>query len=282
MSVFVVFGSASDSSVYETVADECKAQGLKAEVRVLSAHRTPKQLEKALRKTRAKVFIAGAGVSAALPGVVKSHQPVRPVIGIPVHASYFGLDALLSVHQMPPGMPVLGVGVNQGKEAVREAKKILSGKKSGVVFIKSSNNVELINRLGEAQELLKRFEVPFEEISLDRVDWQALDESKVYIDLIDLMELDAIEDSNALVIHVPIAKPNLPEQAILILDKARTGLWVAICGGANAALAAIEVLNVSNGNKYAKKLLAYRKELEKKVLKADKELQSRSRARKRK
>src|SRR3989338_2320084 len=113
MSVFVVFGSASDSSVYETVADECKAEG-----RVLSAHRTPKQLEKALRKTRAKVFIAGAGVSAALPGVVKSHQPVRPVIGIPVHASYFGLDALLSVHQMPPRGPGLGGGGGSGKETV--------------------------------------------------------------------------------------------------------------------------------------------------------------------
>ena len=278
MGVFVVFGSASDSTVYEAIADACKAQGLKAEVRVLSAHRTPKQLERALKKTRAKVFIAGAGVSAALPGVVKSHQPVKPVIGVPVHSSYFGLDALLSIHQMPPGMPVLGVGVNQGKEAVREAKKILAAKRTGVVFIKSSNNVELINRLGEAQELLKRFEVPFSEMSLESVDWANLDDSKVYIDMIDLMELDAIEDSNAIVIHVPIAKPNLPEQAILILDKARNGLWVAICGGTNAALGAVEVLNATT-NKYAKKLLAYRKELEKKVLKADKELQPRLRKR---
>jgi len=273
MSVFVVFGSSSDSSVYEAIVDECKAQGVKAEVRILSAHRTPKQLEKALKKTKAKIFIAGAGVSAALPGVIKSHQPVKPVIGVPVHASYFGLDALLAIHQMPPGMPVLGVGVNQGREAAREAKKMESGKKDGVVFIKSSNNVELINRLGEAQELLKRFEVPYTETTLDRVEWANLDVSKVYINLCDLMELDNIDDSPATVIHVPIAKPNLPEQAILVLDKARSGLWVAICGGSNAALGAVEILNVTNGNKYAKKLLAYRKELEKKVLKSDKELQ---------
>ncbi len=279
MNVFVVFGSASDSSVYEAVAEECKAQGLKAEVRILSAHRTPKQLEKALKKTRAKLFIAGAGVSAALPGVIKSHQPVKPVIGVPVHSSYFGLDSFLSIHQMPPGMPVLGVGVNQGREAAREAKKILSGKKDGVVLIKSSNNVELINRLGEARELLKRFEVPCTEMQLDKVDWANLDESKVYLDFIDLMELDAIDDSNAVVIHVPLAKPNLPEQAILVLDKARVGLWVAICGGVNAALGAVEILNVS-GNKYTKELLAYRKELEKKVLKSDKELQLALRRRK--
>ncbi len=273
MSVFVVFGSASDSGVYEAIAGECKALGLKAEVRVLSAHRTPKQLEKALKATKAKLFIAGAGVSAALPGVVKSQQPVKPVIGVPVHSSYFGLDALLSIHQMPPGMPVLGVGVNQGKEAAREAKKILAGKRTGVVFIKSSNNVELINRLGEAQELLKRFEVPFSEVQLEQVEWGNLDDSKVYIDMVDLMDLDAIEESNAIVIHVPIAKPNLPEQAILILDKARVGLWVAICGGSNAALGAVEILNAGTSGKYTKKLLEYRKELAKKVLKADKELQ---------
>ena len=272
VSVFVVFGSASDSAVYQPIADALKEHRVKAEIRVLSAHRTPKQLEKAIKKSKAKVFIAGAGMSAALPGVVAS-QTLCPVIGVPVHANYFGLDSLLSVHQMPSGTPVLGVGVNQGLVAAREATKILKGKKTGVTLLKRGTNVELVRQVERAREILEEFAVPFDVSDKREVDWASLNEERIYLDFVDLIDLDSIEASNAIVIHCPIAKPNLPEQAILVLDKARYGLWVGICRGDNAALGAVQVMNAVGG-KYRKKLESHRKMLARNVLKADKLLTS--------
>ena len=103
--VAIVMGSASDWDVMSNAQKMLDQFGVKAESRVLSAHRTPKELVKA--------FIAGAGLSAALPGVVAA-LTTTPVIGVPLNAgSLDGMDALMSIVQMPPGIPVGTVAIGK-------------------------------------------------------------------------------------------------------------------------------------------------------------------------
>jgi len=122
--VHILMGSASDRKVAEkatTVLDEFK---IPYSITVASAHRTPDLVENTVRGSSAKVFIAIAGLSAALPGVVASHT-LRPVIGVPVSGSV-NLDAILSIVQMPPGVPVGGVGLDRGDNAALLAIRVLA------------------------------------------------------------------------------------------------------------------------------------------------------------
>jgi len=99
--------------------------GASSSISVASAHRTPEKLEEAVAKSDAKVFIAIAGLSAALPGVVAS-KTHKPVIGVPVNVKLDGLDALLSMMQMPSGVPVATVGIDNGKNAALLAAEIIA------------------------------------------------------------------------------------------------------------------------------------------------------------
>ena len=114
--VAIVMGSASDWEVMSNAQKMLNEFGVKAESRVLSAHRTPKELEafiKECEEQNVKAFIAGAGMSAALPGVVAA-LTTTPVIGVPLNASSLdGMDALMSIVQLPPGMPVGTVSIGQ-------------------------------------------------------------------------------------------------------------------------------------------------------------------------
>jgi 5-(carboxyamino)imidazole ribonucleotide mutase len=114
--VAIVMGSASDWEVMSNAQKMLNEFGVKAESRVLSAHRTPKELEafiKECEEQNVKVFIAGAGMSAALPGVVAA-LTTTPVIGVPLNASSLdGMDALMSIVQMPPGIPVGTVSIGK-------------------------------------------------------------------------------------------------------------------------------------------------------------------------
>jgi 5-(carboxyamino)imidazole ribonucleotide mutase len=122
--VAVIAGSTSDESVYSKVAETLKELGIPCEIKILSAHRNPDELRNYVTSTPAKIFIAVAGLSAALPGVIASIT-AKPVIGVPVSAKLGGLDALLSIVQMPPGVPVACVGIDNGKNAAYLAKRIL-------------------------------------------------------------------------------------------------------------------------------------------------------------
>ena len=131
LQVAVVMGSESDREVMEVCLGELEKLGVRSELRVSSAHRTPdatrEYVEDALRRG-AKVFIAGAGMSAALPGFIAS-LTTRPVIGIPIPSGMpNGIDALLSMVQMPPGVPVATVAVGKAgaKNAAVLAAEILS------------------------------------------------------------------------------------------------------------------------------------------------------------
>jgi len=123
--VLVVIGSDSDRPVAEKAVATLEEYGIKCDVAVASAHRTPEKLDVLIKNSDAKVFIAIAGLSAALPGVIAS-KTKRPVIGVPVGVKLEGLDALLSMMQMPPGVPVATVGIDNGKNGALLAVEILA------------------------------------------------------------------------------------------------------------------------------------------------------------
>lgn len=122
-------GSDSDFPIMKEAFDVCKEFGIDCEVKVISAHRTPHILEKYISSAYSKgikVIIAGAGGAAHLPGVAASFTTL-PVIGVPIISkSLNGLDSLLSIVQMPPGVPVATVGINAAKNAGLLAIEILS------------------------------------------------------------------------------------------------------------------------------------------------------------
>ena len=129
--VGIVMGSKSDMAAMEAAEKELTERGIRSEVRVMSAHREPDTVAEYAKNARMRglrVIIAGAGLSAALPGVVAAHSDL-PVIGVPLTSRTSvagGLDALLSITQMPPGVPVACVGVDNARNAAVLAARILS------------------------------------------------------------------------------------------------------------------------------------------------------------
>jgi 5-(carboxyamino)imidazole ribonucleotide mutase len=128
--VGIVVGSESDRDRMQPALDELDARGIAHEFEVRSAHRQPDAVAEYARSARERglrVLIAGAGLAAALPGVIAAHTDL-PVIGVPLRSSKSvldGLDALLSIVQMPPGVPVACVGVDNAKNAAVLAARIL-------------------------------------------------------------------------------------------------------------------------------------------------------------
>jgi 5-(carboxyamino)imidazole ribonucleotide mutase len=129
--VGIVMGSKSDMPVMEKASKELEERGIRNEVRVMSAHRDPDVVAEYAKNAHMRglrVIIAGAGLAAALPGVVAAHTDL-PVIGVPLTSSTSvagGLDAMLAIAQMPPGVPVACVGVDNARNAAVLAARILS------------------------------------------------------------------------------------------------------------------------------------------------------------
>jgi phosphoribosylaminoimidazole carboxylase PurE protein len=129
--VGILVGSESDRDRMQSALDELDARGIAWEFDVRSAHRTPDAVAEYARTARERglrVLICGAGLAAALPGVVAAHSDL-PVIGVPLRSSMSvldGLDALLAIVQMPPGVPVATVGVDNAKNAAVLAARILA------------------------------------------------------------------------------------------------------------------------------------------------------------
>jgi phosphoribosylaminoimidazole carboxylase PurE protein len=129
--VGILVGSDSDRERMQPALDELDKHGIPHEFEVRSAHRNPDAVAEYSRTARArgiKVLIAGAGLAAALPGAVAAHTDL-PVIGVPLRSEKSvldGLDALLSITQMPPGVPVAAVGVDSARNAAALAQRILS------------------------------------------------------------------------------------------------------------------------------------------------------------
>lgn len=144
--VAIIMGSTSDLPVMEKAAKFFDEMEIPFEINALSAHRTPQEVEvfaKNAREKGIKVIIAAAGMAAHLPGVIAS-MTTLPVIGVPINASLDGLDALLAIVQMPPGIPVATVGINGSLNAAILALQILS-----------TDNAELQQKLSAYKEELK-------------------------------------------------------------------------------------------------------------------------------
>jgi len=141
--VLIISGSKSDEEIAKQVMTTLDAFGVPYKYEVASAHRNPEKVEKLVRESSADVFICIAGLSAALPGVVAS-KTNKPVIGVPISAALGGLDALLSIAQMPPNVPVACVGIGMGKNAAILAVEILA-----------TADAELGKKLADFKEKLK-------------------------------------------------------------------------------------------------------------------------------
>ncbi|MCI6671617.1 MAG: 5-(carboxyamino)imidazole ribonucleotide mutase [Prevotella sp.] len=126
--VSIIMGSTSDLPIMEKACKWLEEQEIPFEINALSAHRTPDAVEsfaKSAQERGIKVIIAGAGMAAALPGVIAASTPL-PVIGVPIKGMLDGLDALLSIVQMPPGIPVATVGVNGAQNAAILAAEMMA------------------------------------------------------------------------------------------------------------------------------------------------------------
>jgi len=123
--VAIIAGSTSDAGVVDRVCAVLKDYGISYDHQVLSAHRDLEKLDSYIKNNDCKVFIAIAGLSAALPGIIAS-KTNRPVIGVPVGGTLLGLDSLLSIAQMPRGVPVATVGIDAGENAALLAARILA------------------------------------------------------------------------------------------------------------------------------------------------------------
>lgn len=124
MDIQIIMGSESDKAVSDKAENILKKFDISYDIKVASAHRAPDVVKDLVEKSEAEVFIGIAGLSAALPGVIASHT-TKPVIGVPVSGKV-NLDSILSIVQMPPGIPVAAVGLDRGDNAALLAIEILS------------------------------------------------------------------------------------------------------------------------------------------------------------
>ena len=155
--VSIIMGSTSDLEVMKRAAGILDEFDIPFEINALSAHRTPDEVAefaKGAKDRGLKVIIAGAGMAAHLPGVIAAMTPI-PVIGVPILGSFDGMDALLAMVQMPPGIPVATVAVNGAYNAGILAIQILSQSEPEIMdkFIRFKENLK--NKIVKANESLK-------------------------------------------------------------------------------------------------------------------------------
>ncbi len=161
--VSIIMGSTSDLPIMKKAADFLNDLEIPFEINALSAHRTPSEVEDFAKNAESrgiKVIIAAAGMAAHLPGVIASMTKI-PVIGVPINASLDGLDALLAIVQMPPGIPVATVGINAAQNAGILAAQIIAAGDSNIGDKLADFKAGLKNKIVKANEELKGVEYPF-------------------------------------------------------------------------------------------------------------------------
>ena len=155
--ISIIMGSTSDLPVMEKAAQILNSFKIPFEINALSAHRTPEEVEKFAKGAAGrgiKVIIAAAGMAAHLPGVIASLTPL-PVIGVPIKASLEGLDSILSILQMPPGIPVATVGINAAQNAAILAAQIIGTGNEKVMKEVIKYKEDLKKKIVEANKELK-------------------------------------------------------------------------------------------------------------------------------
>ncbi len=262
MTVLIIAASKSDVEIMKKAAAALERSGIKCELRVCSAHRTPEMLDKIMEgaeKARTeteqyRAIIAGAGLAAALPGVVAA-KTLLPVIGIPLSGAFEGLDALLSIIQMPPGIPVLTTGVNNAEEAAKFAARIVKNVAKTVNVISVNNKNK--KAIDKATDTLKELGIPYG--SSDKI---AADD--INLCFVDIRQKN-VPESKEIVIYCPTAEEETADDAARLLQLTRTGVWVGLNRGENAVVAAAEIM------KMRAKLSEYRWAMKIKVEEADRE-----------
>jgi 5-(carboxyamino)imidazole ribonucleotide mutase len=161
--VSIIMGSTSDLPVMEKTAKILNELKIPFEMNALSAHRTPGEVEKFAKgvyERGIKVIIAAAGMAAHLPGVIASMTPV-PVIGVPIKASLEGLDSVLSILQMPPGIPVATVGIDAAQNAGILAAQILGTGNDEMMKEVIKFKESLKKKIVDANEELREVKYPY-------------------------------------------------------------------------------------------------------------------------
>lgn len=161
--VSIIMGSTSDLNVMEAAAKFFDEMEIPFEMNALSAHRTPEKVEEFAKSAESRgiqVIIAGAGMAAHLPGVIAAMTPL-PIIGVPIKATLDGMDALLSIVQMPPGIPVATVGINGAKNAAILAAQIIAGSDNTIAKKVKEFKSDLKEKIVKANEDLAKVEYKF-------------------------------------------------------------------------------------------------------------------------
>jgi len=231
----IVFGSASDKDTYLPLVDSVKKAGLSYEFKVLSAHKTPRELRQAVADTNASIFIAGAGLAAALPGVVAAEQ-LRPVIGLPCEAAFSGLDSFLSSSQMPPDIPVIAVGVGKAARAVDLCIDYLHGMNE-IVLVKKDSGLEK-KYFEKCKSFMEENKIPF----AIGVASKKTDHSKVYIEFTELGK--KFKENQNTIIRVLVKEKTDKKDSLKFFDQLQDSYSVALNSYKNAAIAALQLMNV--------------------------------------
>ena len=161
--VSIIMGSTSDMPIMEKAAQLLNDFQIPFEINALSAHRTPAQVEEFARnahKRGIKVIIAAAAMAAHLPGVIAAMTPL-PVIGVPIKSTLEGMDALLAIVQMPPGIPVATVGINAGLNAAILATQILALSDENIARKVSDYKEKLAEKITKANEELAQIKYEY-------------------------------------------------------------------------------------------------------------------------
>ncbi len=161
--VSIIMGSTSDLKVMEKAAAFFDEMEIPFEMNALSAHRTPEEVEKFAKNAGnngLKVIIAGAGMAAHLPGVIAAMTTI-PVIGVPINATLDGMDALLAIVQMPPGIPVATVGINGALNAAILATQMMATGDEKLALKLAEYKENLKQKIVKANEDLSKIEYKF-------------------------------------------------------------------------------------------------------------------------
>lgn len=161
--VSIIMGSTSDLPILEKTAKMLDEMEIPFEMNALSAHRTPAEVEEFARGAEGrgiKVIIAAAGMAAHLPGVIAA-MTTLPVIGLPINSTLDGIDALLAIVQMPPGIPVATVGINAGQNAAILAIQMLALNDANLAEKFAAFKASLAQKIVKANEDLKKVEYKF-------------------------------------------------------------------------------------------------------------------------
>ena len=245
--ILVLFASKGDEKAFKPVREFLDKHHIKYDFRMASAHKTPKDVEDILKK-QYSVIITGAGLAAALPGVVAANV-LCPVIGVPCSGNLEGLDALLAIMQMPPGVPVLCTGVDKGEVAAQMAL-LMFAKRQKVMLIGEQSPV-----MKKAEDLIASFGIRTQ-LAAHPME----DELNIVF-----TSLDEVPKAKGITLYCPIVaqQDDKAELALQILRQTAQGLWVGLNNATNAAIGSVEILN-SDGH-LTQKLHAYRQEQADKV-----------------